>query len=102
PASVRLAYVLAPERRTRADVITAAAIAVVVVIAVIVAWVSSDIAGTESVVADKPARTPSAARELPDELRELWRAPDTATDRALTSEGVAVTADGGTVTGHDR
>ncbi|MFI1463448.1 Rv3212 family protein [Nocardia carnea] len=93
---------LAPERRTRADVITAAAIAVVVVIAGIVAWVSSDVAGTESVVADKPARTPSAARDLPDELRELWRAPDTATDRALTSEGVAVTADGGTVTGHDR
>lgn len=93
---------LAPERRTRADVITAAAIAVVVVIAVVVAWVSSDVARTESVVAGTPVRQPAAARELPGKLREMWRAPDTATGRALTSEGVAVTADGGTVTGHDR
>ncbi|MEU1984932.1 PQQ-binding-like beta-propeller repeat protein [Nocardia sp. NPDC019395] len=92
---------LAPERRTRADVITAAAIAVVVVIAVVVAWVSSDAAGTESVVADRPAGPPVAAGELPGELQELWRAPDTATTRALTSEGVAVTGEGGTVTGHD-
>ncbi|WP_280397528.1 Rv3212 family protein [Nocardia carnea] len=93
---------LAPERRTRADVITAAAIAVVVVIAVIVAWVTSDVADTESVVAADPSRPPAAATELPGRLRELWRAPDIAAARALTSEGVAVTGDGGTVTGHDR
>ncbi|MEU4317082.1 PQQ-binding-like beta-propeller repeat protein [Nocardia sp. NPDC024068] len=92
---------LAPERRTRADVITAAAIALFVVIAVIVAWATSDVSDTESVVADRPARTPQAAQELPGTLRELWHAPDTATTRALTSEGVAVTGADGTVTGHD-
>lgn len=92
---------LAPERRTRADIVTAAAISVFVVIAVIVAWVSSDVAGTESIVADQPARAPHSATALPTELRELWRASDTAAARVLTSEGVAVTAADGTVTGRD-
>ncbi|WP_328387672.1 Rv3212 family protein [Nocardia sp. NBC_00416] len=92
---------LAPERRTRADVITAAAIAVVVVVALIVAWATSDSTDTESVVAETPARSLQPAGELPGRLREMWRAPDTATTRALTSEGVAVTGTGGSVVGHD-
>ncbi|WP_459547698.1 Rv3212 family protein [Nocardia sp. X0981] len=92
---------LAPERRTRADIVTAAAIAVFVVIAVIVSWATSDVAGTESIVADQPARVPRNATKLPTELREVWRAADTAAARALTSEGVAVTAADGTVTGRD-
>ncbi|NUS91285.1 MAG: PQQ-binding-like beta-propeller repeat protein [Nocardia sp.] len=92
---------LAPERRTRADVITAAAIAVFVVIAVIVAWATSGVANTESIVADEPARPPQPAAKLPGKLQELWRAPDTVSTRALTSEGVVVTAADGSVVGHD-
>ncbi|MEV6555334.1 PQQ-binding-like beta-propeller repeat protein [Nocardia sp. NPDC051756] len=92
---------LAPERRTRADVISAAAIAVLVVIAAVVVWVRGDANGTESVTASSPVPTPVAADQLPTTLRELWHAPDTASSRALTSAGVAVTGDDGTVTGHD-
>lgn len=92
---------LAPERRTRADVISAAAIAVLVVIAAVVVWVRGDANGTESVTASSPVPTPVAADQLPTTLRELWHAPDSASSRALTSAGVAVTGDDGTVTGHD-
>jgi outer membrane protein assembly factor BamB len=99
--SVTLAYVLVPERRTRADVITAAAIAVFVVVAVLVAWATSGVANTESIVADEPARPPQPAAKLPGKLQEMWRAPDTATGRALTAEGVAVTGADGSVIGHD-
>ncbi|WP_433658541.1 Rv3212 family protein [Nocardia sp. CA-128927] len=92
---------LAPERRTRADVVSAAAIAVLVVIAAVLVWVRGDANGTESVTASSPVPTPIAADQLPTSLRELWHAPDSASSRALTSAGVVVTGDDGTVTGHD-
>lgn len=92
---------LAPERRTRADVISAVAIAVLVVIAAVVVWARGDARGTESVTATSPVPTPVAADQLPTSLRELWHAPNAASARALTSGGVAVTGDDGTVTGHD-
>ncbi|WP_405161229.1 PQQ-binding-like beta-propeller repeat protein [Nocardia sp. NBC_01499] len=92
---------LAPERRTRADVISAAAIAVLVVIAAVAVWVRGDAHGTESVTASSPVPTPTAADQLPTTLGELWHAPDSVSSRALTSSGVAVTGDDGTVTGHD-
>lgn len=92
---------LAPERRTRADVITAVAIAVVLVIVAVSAWACSDARGAESVTATEPARRPPYADRLPTRPKELWRAPDTVGDRVLTSEGAVVTADGGTVTGRD-
>ncbi len=99
--SANLAHVLAPERRTRADILIAVAIALVLAIAALVVWIQSDARGTESVVADTPVDTPPAASALPSELRELWHAPDGAGTEALTSGGVVVTADGGTVTGRD-
>ncbi|BDT88711.1 Rv3212 family protein [Nocardia cyriacigeorgica] len=92
---------LAPERRTRADILIAVAIALVLAIAALVVWIQSDARGTESVTAPTPATTPPAASVLPTELRELWRAPDGASTEALTSGGVVVTGDGGTVTGRD-
>ncbi|WP_040791733.1 Rv3212 family protein [Nocardia paucivorans] len=92
---------LAPERRTRADVIAAAAIAVVLVIAAVSAWACSDARGAESITATESVTRPPNADRLPTRPKELWRAPDTADDRVLTSEGVVVTADGGTVTGRD-
>jgi len=93
--------VLAPERRTRADLYAAVAIAVLVVIAIVVVWSISDARGTTSEPAEHPAPQPAAATQLPQALHELWHAPDGAAQHALTSGGVAVAADGGTVTGID-
>ncbi|MFD8249565.1 hypothetical protein [Nocardia sp. NPDC059691] len=92
---------LAPERRTRADIISAVAIAVLVVIAAAVVWVRGDAHGTESVTASSTVPTPVAADQLPTALREVWHAPDRAITRALVSGGVAVTGDDDTVTGRD-
>ncbi|MGW4094716.1 Rv3212 family protein [Nocardia sp. NPDC004750] len=92
---------LAPERRTRADIISAVAIAVLVVIAAAVVWVRGDAHGTESVTASSTVPTPVAADQLPTALREVWHAPDRAITRALVSGGIAVTGDDDTVTGRD-
>ncbi|MEV5652066.1 PQQ-binding-like beta-propeller repeat protein [Nocardia sp. NPDC052254] len=92
---------LAPERRTRADLYAAVAIVVVVVIAVVVVWANSAARGTESDPAAHPASPAPAADRLPETLTERWHAPDGAASRALTSSGVAVTGDGGTVSGLD-
>lgn len=92
---------LAPERRTRADIISAVAIAVVVVIAAVVVWARSDAKGTESVTAEHPISTPAAADQVPTSLHELWHAADPAANRALVAAGTVVTGEDGTVTGHD-
>ncbi|HLS79466.1 MAG TPA: PQQ-binding-like beta-propeller repeat protein [Nocardia sp.] len=92
---------LAPERRTRADIIAAIGIAVAVVLAAVVVWARGDATGTESVTASEPATTPPAAAEIPTTLRELWHAPDDASERALVAGGAVVTASEGTVTGRD-
>ncbi|WP_280271115.1 hypothetical protein [Nocardia wallacei] len=92
---------LAPERRTRADIQAAVAIAVVVVIAIALVWVYSDARRTVSEPAAQAATAPVTATALPQQLRELWHQPDEATTRALASGGVAVTGSGGTVTGRD-
>ncbi|WP_280233583.1 Rv3212 family protein [Nocardia cyriacigeorgica] len=92
---------LAPERRTRADIIIAVAIALVLAIAAFVVWLRSDARATDSVTAAHPVQTPAVSSVLPTELRELWHAPDAASTEALTSGGAVVTGDGGTVTGRD-
>ncbi|RJO79930.1 hypothetical protein D5S18_01320 [Nocardia panacis] len=92
---------LAPERRTRADIISAVVIAVLVVVAAIVVWARGDARGTESVTATHPATAPTPADKLPTGLRELWHAPDSADARALVAGGVAVTGEEGSVVGHD-
>lgn len=92
---------LAPERRTRADIFAAVAIAVTLVVAAIVVWARADVTGTDSVTASSPAPTVTAATRLPATLGELWHAADGASSRALTSGNVAVTGDDGTVSGRD-
>ncbi|MGH8881056.1 MAG: Rv3212 family protein, partial [Stackebrandtia sp.] len=92
---------LAPERRTRADLYAAVAIAVVVAVVAAVVWMKSAARGTESRPAAQPASAASSADRLPDALTERWHAPDDAALRALTSTGVAITGDGGTVRGLD-
>ncbi|WP_336080908.1 Rv3212 family protein [Nocardia sp. SSK8] len=92
---------LAPERRTRADIFAAVAIAVTVVVAAIVVWARADATGTDSVVATAAAPSVTAATTLPTGLRELWHAADGSSSRALVSGNVAVTGDDGTVSGRD-
>jgi hypothetical protein len=93
--------VLVPERRTRADLVAAAVIAVVVVILVVVVWAKSDARGTISEPAARAAAPAAAIDRLPQSLRELWHTPDGAADKALAVSGVAISADDGTVVGHD-
>ena len=92
---------LAPERRTRADILAAVAIVVVLVIAAVVVWAGSDARTTISGPAAHAATAPPTATALPQALRELWHEPDGASTRALASGGVVITGDGGTVTGRD-
>ncbi|GAD86748.1 hypothetical protein FEK33_08440 [Nocardia asteroides NBRC 15531] len=92
---------LAPERRTRADIFAAVAIAVTLVVAAIVVWARADATGTDSVTASTPPSTVTAATQLPATLNELWHAGDAASTRALTAGNVVVTGDAGTVSGRD-
>lgn len=92
---------LAPERRTRTDLIVAAALAVAVVVAASVIWLRSDARGTTSITWDGPVAVPAAATAVPATLTEAWRAGSGATARPLAVAGTVATADGGTVVGRD-
>ncbi|MFD4268648.1 PQQ-binding-like beta-propeller repeat protein [Rhodococcus sp. NPDC058481] len=93
---------VAPERRTRADLIAAVAIAVVVVLAAGVIWLRSDARGTTSITAETPATPADTALSVPERVAEIWRADSPATPRPVTAGGAVVTARDGAVTGHDR
>ncbi|WP_405485414.1 hypothetical protein [Nocardia sp. NBC_00511] len=92
---------LAPERRTRADLLTAVAIAAVVAIVTVVVVLTSDVRGTQSQTAAHTLASPTTPESLPSAYKELWSAADGATTRSLAVGGVAITADGGTVSGRD-
>ncbi|OZD09076.1 hypothetical protein CH275_02065 [Rhodococcus sp. 06-235-1A] len=97
---------LAPERRTRTDLVVAAVIAIVVVVAASIAWWTGDARGTTSISAGEPLPQAEPAPSVPSSLAELWRAPSGATDATRTPAPVVtgssvVTADGGAVVGHD-
>lgn len=92
---------LEPERQTRADLLTAAGIAVLVLLAALVVWVGSGARQTESAVAATTVAPPPAAGTVPAALRELWQAQDPVSARVLVSGAVVITGDGGTVTGRD-
>ncbi|RMI35144.1 Rv3212 family protein [Nocardia stercoris] len=92
---------LAPERRTRADISVAVAITVAVVVALLVVWSISDARGTTSSPATRPVPAAAAADHVPTALHELWHAPDEVAERPLAVGGAVVTATGGTVTGRD-
>jgi hypothetical protein len=98
--------VLAPERRTRTDLVVAAVIAVVVVVAASIAWFTGDARGTTSIPAEEPLAQAEPALTVPTALTELWRAPSAATDSTRTplpvvTGSTVVTADGGSVLGRD-
>nr|WP_206037721.1 PQQ-binding-like beta-propeller repeat protein [Rhodococcus sp. HNM0569] len=90
-----------PERRTRADLLVAAGIALVLVVSIVVVWARSDARGTESVTAAAPADEPTPADTVPTVLHELWTAPSPDTTAPAPAAGAVATADGTAVVGRD-
>ncbi|MBX7434364.1 PQQ-binding-like beta-propeller repeat protein [Mycobacterium sp. Y57] len=90
-----------PERRTRTDLVVAAAIAGVVALVVAVVWWTSDARATVSRPADNPLPALKPAAEVPNLLRQLWSAPSAETSAPVVVGGAVVTGDGQTMAGHD-
>jgi len=93
--------VLAPERRTRTDLLVAATLVVTVLVAASVVWLRSDARGTTSITWDEPVSAPPHAGTLPDTLTEVWQAPSGATSAPVALGGTVATADANTVVGRD-
>jgi hypothetical protein len=90
-----------PERRTTADLVAAAAIVVMVAVAAALIWWTSDARATSSRPAAVPAPNPTAAREVPGSLKQLWTADSPATTMPVAVGGTVVTGNGRTVDGRD-
>ena len=90
-----------PERRTRADILAAATIAVVVAVAAALIWWTSDARATISRPAVVPAPNPTPAREVPAALDQLWTAVSPRTTGPVLVAGTVVTGAGREVEGRD-
>ncbi|MDY7000090.1 MAG: hypothetical protein SW019_26180 [Actinomycetota bacterium] len=90
-----------PERRTRADVIAAVAIAVAVVVAAAFVWWTSDARATVSRPAATPLPALDPATDVPDSLTQRWSAPSAATTAPVVVGGAVVSGDGQTMQGRD-
>ncbi|OBF51425.1 hypothetical protein A5756_19515 [Mycobacterium sp. 852002-53434_SCH5985345] len=90
-----------PERRTKGDVLAAAAIAVAVVAVASLIWWTSDARATISRPAAVAAPNPTPARQVPAALKELWTASSPATTAPVAVGGTVVTGDGRRVDGRD-
>lgn len=88
-----------PERRTRGDLMAAAAIAAAVAVVAALIWWTSDARATISRPAAEPVPTLAPATRIPDRLTQLWTAPSPRTTQPLVVSGAVVTAEGSTVTG---
>jgi len=90
-----------PERRTRGDLLAAAAIAVSVAVVAALIWWTSDARATISRPAAEPVKVLAPAKAVPATLRELWNAPSPKTTMPVVAGGAVVTGDGRTVDGRD-
>ncbi|GAB7141681.1 Rv3212 family protein [Mycobacterium riyadhense] len=90
-----------PERRTKADIVAAVTIAVVVAVVAVLIWWTSDARATVSRPAAVPAPNPAPAREVPATLQQLWTASSPATRAPVAVGGTVVTANGRQVEGRD-
>lgn len=90
-----------PERRTRGDILAAAAIVVLVAVVGALIWWKSDARATISRPAAAPAPTITAARSVPAKLQQLWTAPSSKTDQPVIVASTVVTGDGREVQGRD-
>lgn len=97
----------APERRTRWDVIAAAALAVAVLAVWAALWWTSDARHTTLTTAPDPApgntaaTTRAGAAHVPVALTEAWRASSPATPVPLVQASTVVTGVAGMVSGRD-
>ena len=90
-----------PERRTRLDLIITAVITALVLIAGITLWWTGSARTTELETAPKSPSAPIPAGDAPTRLHELWRAKSSSTAVPAIGRTTIVSADGGTVIGHD-
>ena len=90
-----------PERRTRADLVAAVAIAAVVAVVAALIWWTSDARATISRPAASPVPNLTPAKVVPPSLRQLWTAPSPKTTTPLVVAGSVVTGDGHDVDGRD-
>ena len=90
-----------PERRTRADVVAAIAIAAVVAVTAALVWWTSDARATISRPAASPIPSLITAKTVPSALRQLWTAASPKTTGPLVVAGSVVTGDGHSVEGRD-
>jgi hypothetical protein len=90
-----------PERRTRGDLLVAAAIVAVIAVTAGLIWWTSDARATVSRPAAKPVPALTSATDVPATLRELWTAPSPATTEPVLAGGSVVTGAGREVDGRD-
>jgi hypothetical protein len=90
-----------PERRTRADIVAALAIAVVVAVAAGVIWWTSDARATISRPAADVSTSAVAASAVPATLKQLWTAASPYTTAPVVAGGAVITGNGNTVAGLD-
>ena len=90
-----------PERRTRADVVAAIAIAVVIAVTAGLVWLTSDARATISRPAADRGSALATAKAVPSSLRQLWTAHSPKTRAPLVVAASVVTGDGHTVEGRD-
>ena len=90
-----------PERRTKADILAAAALGVVVAVVASVIWWTSDARATISRPAATPVPNPTPARDVPDSLKQLWNAASPDTRVPVVVGGVVTTGNGRQVDGRD-
>ncbi|MGV0741666.1 Rv3212 family protein [Mycolicibacterium sp. XJ870] len=90
-----------PERRTRGDMVAAAAIVAVIAVAAGLIWWTSDARATINRPAASPVPALTPASAVPAGLRQLWATSSPKTTAPVIAAGSVVTADGRTVTGRD-
>ncbi|MFM9377366.1 hypothetical protein [Gordonia sp. VNK21] len=90
---------IAPERRTRLDLIITAVIVVCVLVAGLLLWLTSPARKAELTTATTTPTAPVPGDQPPFELHELWRAKSAATDLPAVAQASVVIADGHSVTG---
>ena len=92
---------IAPERRTRGDLIAAAAIAMTVALFIAMFWWHSSTRATISRPAASPAPNSASPALVPAALQQRWTATSAHTRSPLVVSNTVVTGDGRTVSGLD-
>jgi hypothetical protein len=90
-----------PERRTRGDLIAAAAITAVIAVVIATFWWHSSARATTFRPASGPAPNVKAAQGVPENLQQRWTVASPKTLAPVIAAGTVVTGDGSTVEGRD-